>query len=220
MMKVFIVGIAGRTGFRLAELLAKRGVEVAGLAREPVQIDRLERSGIGAMLGDIAIMDSETLGELFEASDVVVFTAGAGESDAMMDAVDGNGVTKTIAAARASGLTRVYLVSAFPEAGRGGQVDASFEHYIEVKKRSEVELAESGLDWVILRPSVLVDTVGKGKIALAPAQFHTTVSRDDVAATLAALIHEPIINHVILELTHGSTPIDAAVSWVAGLQTR
>lgn len=216
-MKVFIVGAAGRTGFRLAALLRKHGDHVDGLVRKPGQVDRLAEAGVTPILGDIASIDQETLSAMIEGFDVVVFCAGASESDsdAMMDVIDGDGVTLTIAAAKHAGVRRIYLVSAFPEASRGGPVDESFEHYIEVKKRSEVTLAASELDWVILRPSVLLDSPGEGKVALSFAQFHTEISRDDVAATLVALIHAPAVKRVILELTHGATPIPEAVRWIA-----
>ena len=51
-----------------------------------------------------------------------------------------------------------------------------------------------------------------GKISLGPAQLHTEVSRDDVAATIAELIHAPAIRRMILELTGGTTPIARAVA--------
>lgn len=52
---------------------------------------------------------------------------------------------------------------------------------------------------------------GIGTISLGPAQPHDEISRQDVAATLAELLHEPRIQRRILELTQGSTPIARAV---------
>jgi hypothetical protein len=59
----------------------------------------------------------------------------------------------------------------------------SFEHYMIVKKGADVELVHSKLDWVILRPSALTDDPGTGNVSLSPAEIHTEISRDDVAAT-------------------------------------
>jgi hypothetical protein len=72
--------------------------------------------------------------------------------------------------------------------------------------------SQTGLDWVILRPSALKNDPGVGTVSLGLAQFHTEVRRDDVAATLAALAHTPDVRRKILELTEGPTPIAEAVA--------
>ncbi len=81
-----------------------------------------------------------------------------------------------------------------------------------MKKEAEVVLTRSGLDWVILRPSLLTDDAETGLVALGPAELHGRISRGDVAATLAHILHEPRIGRQILELNEGNTRIDAAVS--------
>lgn len=92
-------------------------------------------------------------------------------------------------------------------------MDRGFEHYIAVKKRAAVELSRSGLDWVILRPSVLKEDPGLGTVNLGAAQLHTEISRDDVAATLAELTHPPpYVGRKVLEVTEGPTPIGQAVA--------
>lgn len=80
-----------------------------------------------------------------------------------------------------------------------------------VKKDADIALTQSGLDWIILRPSVLLDGPGRGTIALGPAQLHEDITRQDVADTLATLLHEPRITQQILELNRGNTPIAEAV---------
>lgn len=87
----------------------------------------------------------------------------------------------------------------------------TFEHYIDVKKKADAELAATDLDWTILRPAALTDEPGTGRISLSAALVHTDITRDDVAATLAELIHTPQIHHQILELTQGPEPITDAV---------
>ena len=213
-MKIFIVGIAGGTGLRLARVLKSRGDDVDGLYRRPAQAKTLAGIGVTTTLGDIVRMDPEQLAAAMQGTDVIVFTAGAGESDsdAMTDAIDGDGVTKSIAAAGMAGIQRFILVSVFPDAWRERHMDESFEHYIAVKKKADVELAHSGLDWVILRPSALKNDAGVGTVSLSPAEFHTEIRRDDVAATLAELVHTPAIRRRILEVTEGATPIGEAVA--------
>jgi uncharacterized protein YbjT (DUF2867 family) len=214
-LKIFVVGITGETGFRLARLLTARGDEVTGLFRRPEQAPRLESMGVAGVLGDLVHIEVAELAHKMRGNDVIVFTAGAGEADtdAMIDAIDGNGVIKTIAAARQTKIKRVILVSVFPEAGRNEGFGPSFEHYIEVKKRADIALSQTDLDWIILRPSTLINDPGVGTVNLGPAEIHTVIRRDDVAETLAELVHTPAIRRKILELTEGSTPIKRAVAW-------
>src|SRR5699024_3829405 len=126
-------------------------------------------------------------------------------------AVDGDGVVKALEAARFAGVRRFALVSVLPEAGRGQDLDDDEEFYFAVKKLVDVTVSTSDLDWLILRPSLLVDRAGVGRVSLGPAQPHDEIPREDVAATLAALLHEPRIGRQILELNQGSTPIANAV---------
>ena len=64
-------------------------------------------------------MSVEDLAAATRDCDVVVFSAGAaGSGPERTTAIDGEGVIKTVHAARANGIARVYLVSAFMDAGR------------------------------------------------------------------------------------------------------
>jgi ribosomal protein L9 len=44
------------------------------------------------------------------------------------------------------------------------------------------------------------------------ASIYGSVTRDDVATTLAELINQPDVNNKIIELTQGETPIALAIS--------
>ena len=213
-MNVFILGIAGGTGSRIARLLIDQGHSVFGLFRHPKQIARLEEMGASAFAGDIATISDHDLARLIRDTEVLVFTAGAGEQDdeSMIDAVDYGGVRKAIAAMRQAGHSRLLLISVFPEAAREQCLGDSFEHYMSAKKRADVEVVNSGLDWIILRPSSLKDKPGTGRVSLGLATFHTEITRDDVASTVVALLNAPQITRKILELSEGDQPIAAAVS--------
>lgn len=75
-----------------------------------------------------------------------------------------------------------------------------------------MHLASTDLDWVIIRPGTLLDADATGAIRLGLAIPYGEVSRDDVASTIVALIEEPRLRRVILELTSGSAPVQQAVS--------
>ena len=211
-MKTFIIGITGGVGSLLARNLLARGDTVSGLVRKREQRDELREHGITAHVGDLATLSAEELAELFGPADSVVFTAGAAGDQKTTTAIDGGGVVKAIAAAHLSpAVPRFALVSVFPEAWRERNLGGNFDHYIAVKKAADIALTKSGLDWVILRPAALLDGAGRGTVALGPAEVHEEVSRTDVAATLAEILHEKDITQQILELNNGQTPIDEAV---------
>ena len=213
-MHVFILGITGRTGNRVAQLLINQGHSVAGLYRRPGAASSLLEMGAQPIPGDISAIGVDELATAIAGADVVVFTAGAGDQDdeSMVDAVDYGGVKKTVAALRLAGLSRMILISVFPEAAREKCYGGAFEHYMSAKKKADVELANSGLDWVILRPSSLKDDPGTGLVSLGVANFHTEITRDDLASTVVALLHTPRITRKILEVTEGNDPIANAVS--------
>lgn len=213
MSKVFIVGGAGKVGRRLAQRLSLRGHQTVALHRKPEQAQELQALGARPVLGSLLELDAAGLAQLMAGSDVVVFSAGAGGQGGMemTAAIDGRGLERAVAAARKAGVPRFLLVSAFPEASRGKHVSETFENYMAVKKLADVHLAESDLDWVILRPGTLLDAPGTGKVRTGLAIPYGDVPRDDVAATLLEIIERPAVSRVIIELTQGDTPAGESV---------
>lgn len=211
-MKVFIIGVSGAVGGMLAQNLIERGDEVSGLVRRDQQRAELAGRGVEASVGELAEMSAADLASLVSGADAVIYSAGShGGAREVTVAIDGEGVVTALEATFLAGTRRFALVSVLPEAGREQTRDEDEEFYFAVKKLVDVTVSMSDLDWLILRPSMLVDRAGIGTISLGPAQPHDEISRADVAATLAALLHEPRIGRQILELTQGSTPIEQAV---------
>ena len=213
MARVLIIGATGKVGSRLARRLKRNGHEVVGTCRRADQAAALRLEGVEPVECDIVSVGVAEMTSLMSGIDAVVFTAGAaGAGRELTDAIDGEGVLKASAAARAAGVKRFVLVSAFPDAWRSKRMPESFEHYMFVKRQADVHLASTDLDWIILRPGTLLDTDATGAIRLGMAIPYGEVSRDDVASTIVALIEEPRLRRVILELTSGSTPVQQAMS--------
>lgn len=211
-MNVFIIGITGGVGSLLAEKLRSRGVVVHGLVRRDDQQAELAAQGVNARVGDLASMSAEELATAFSDVDAIVFSAGSnGGSKEVTKAIDGDGVAKAVKAARVAGVDRFALVSVLPESWRERDLGEEVEYYFTVKKDADIALTRSDLGWLILRPSLLLDDPGSGTVSLGPAEFHGHIARDDVAETLAELLHEPRIGRQILEFNNGSTPIRNAV---------
>lgn len=216
MSKVFIIGAAGRVGRRLIKQLVGRGHEAIALHRNPEQGSELAALGATSVKGSLLELDPGQMARLMSGIDAVVFTAGAGGAGMdLTNAIDGRGLELAVAATIQAGVRRFILVSAFPDALRGGPVSEGFENYIAVKKRADAYLVGTGLDWVIVRPGTLLDDTGSGKIRADVAIPYGEVSRDDVAATLAELIDQPNVNRIIIELTQGDTPVSDAVRRLA-----
>jgi len=216
MTKVFIVGAAGKIGKRLCRQLSQRGHQVMALYRRTEQEEELKRLGATPVSGDLTELQARELAERMTGSEAVIFTAGAGGAGIeLTNAIDGRGLELAVDAAKVAGIRRFLLVSAFPEAGRGKEISAGFENYMAVKKRADVYLAATALDWVIVRPGTLRDDPGAGRVRAGVAIPYGDIPRDDVAAFLAELLAQPSVNRIIIELTAGDTPINDAVAALA-----
>ncbi len=216
MSTVFIVGAAGKVGRHLVKQLADKQHRVLALHRRAEQGAELDALGATPVTGDLTNTDVAALAAQMAGSDLVVFTAGAGGAGVeVTNAIDGRGLELAVDAARQAGVPRFLLVSAFPEAGRNKAMGEGFENYMTVKKRADVYLAATDLDWVILRPGTLSDAPGTGRVSAGPAIAYGDIPRADVAATLVALVEHPEVRRTIIELTEGDRPVEDAVAQLA-----
>ena len=92
----------------------------------------------------------------------------------------------------------------------------SMKPYYEAKRDADDALRGSSLAYTIVRPGALTDDPGTGLIAAGlPIRVAGDVPRDDVAATLAAVLAEPRTAGVTFDLLSGDTPIAEAVAALA-----
>lgn len=211
-MRVGVIGGAGGVGRRLTSLLSGSGDEVTVLHRRAEQAEVVEQAGGRSALFDLVEGSVEELAEHLRGQDAVVFSAGAhGTGRDQTTLIDGRGLEHAVDAARQAGVRRFVVVSVIPDAGRDREPDEGFEHYMRVKKAADVYLTESDLDWVVVRPGGLTDGPGRGTVRAGWAVPYGDVDREDVAAFLAAALHEPRLHHVVVELVGGDTPVDEAV---------
>jgi uncharacterized protein YbjT (DUF2867 family) len=213
-MRVVIAGGHGKIALRLERLLAARGDEVIGIIRNPVHAADLAQQGATALVLDLEKADVDTLARELAGADAAVFAAGAGPGSgaARKDTVDRAAAELLVAAAETAGVRRYLLISSMgasdvPPAG----TDEVFAAYLRAKAASEKALRESDLDWTILRPGRLTDEPGTGMVRLARTVRRGSVSRDDVAAVLVALLDEPRAIGQTLEVVAGEVPVAKAV---------
>jgi uncharacterized protein YbjT (DUF2867 family) len=213
-MRVVIAGGHGKIALRLERLLAARGDEVVGIIRNPAQAADLAEQGATALILDLEKADVDSLAPELAGADAAVFAAGAGPGSgaARKDTVDRAAAGLLVAAAETAGVRRYLLISSMgasdaPPAG----TDEVFAAYLRAKAASEKTLRESDLDWTILRPGRLTDEPGSGMVRLARSVRRGSVSRDDVAAVLVALLDEPRAIGQTLEVVAGDMPVAEAV---------
>lgn len=211
--RVFQIGAAGGVGRPLARLLVSRGCEVSGMHRSPAQADRIAATGAIPLMGDLIASTPQQLADKMAGHDAVVFSAGAhGTGMDRTTAIDGDGLAKAADAAALIGIRRFVLVSVFMDAGRARERSERFEHYMAVKRRADVYLAATDLDWLIVRPGTLLNDPGTGLVNAGPAIAYGSIPRADVASFIAESLFDPELNRVTVELTAGRTPVAEAVA--------
>jgi uncharacterized protein YbjT (DUF2867 family) len=214
-MRVAIAGGHGKVGLRLTRLLRQRGDEVLSLIRRAEEADEVSGAGGDPFVCDLeSASEDEVAGALGSSMDAVVFAAGAGPGSGPERkwTVDYGAAVKLIAAAEATGTGRYVMLSSIgADPDREG--DDTFAAYLRAKGRADAELMASGLDYTIVRPTFMTDEPGTGRVRIAEhVGEDERVSRDDVAAVLAAVLHHGQAANLVFEVASGDVPIDEAVA--------
>jgi uncharacterized protein YbjT (DUF2867 family) len=142
----------------------------------------------------------------------VVFAAGAGPGSGpeRKRTVDLGGAVKLLEAAQATGARRYLMVSSIG-ADDPSSASGAMRPYLEAKAEADAALSASDLDWTIVRPGALTDEPGTGLVAVG-GLGRGSVTRDDVAAVLAACLDEPRTVRKTFVLLQGETPIVDALA--------
>jgi uncharacterized protein YbjT (DUF2867 family) len=83
--------------------------------------------------------------------------------------------------------------------------------YYEAKRDADERVLESGLSYTIVRPGGLTDDPGTGLVKIGSDLKRGEVPREDVAATLLAVLETPSTVGKSFELVSGDTPMDEAI---------
>ncbi len=214
-MRVVIAGGHGKIALRLTALLAERGDAVVGIVRNPDHLEDVEGAGGTGTVLDLEASTVDDVAAALDGADAVVFAAGAGPGSgaARKDSVDRAASVLLADAAEQAGVRRFVQVSAIG-LNRAGDpdVDSVFAAYLRAKDAADQDvMGRDGLDWTILRPGLLTDDPGTGKVRLAEDVGGGVVTRDDVAAVLVALLDRPRTAGHVYELVGGDTPVDEAL---------
>jgi uncharacterized protein YbjT (DUF2867 family) len=211
MSTIVIAGGHGKIALRLARLLSARGDVVRSLIRNPGHAAGVHAAGAEPLVADMEELDS--LAEFVEGADAVVFAAGAGPGSGpeRKRTVDLGAAVKLLEAAEATGARRYLMVSSIG-AGDPSSGSGAMRPYLEAKAQADAALTASGLEWTIVRPGMLTDDDGTGLVWVGEEERRAAVTRDDVAAVLAACLDEPRTVRKTFVLLQGDTPITEALA--------
>lgn len=212
-MDVAIIGGHGQIARLLTRRLTAAGDVVRAVVRSDGHVADVEADGAGAVLHDLEADDPDHLAERLDGCDAVVFAAGAGPGSGAERkwTVDYGGAVQAIRAATRAGVDRYVMVSAMGTDDPPTD-DSVFSVYLRAKMAADAQLRASGLRWTIVRPGRLTDEPATGRVLLGRHVHRGEVTRDDVAAVLAAVLHRPATAGVVVELVGGDTPVDEAVA--------
>jgi nucleoside-diphosphate-sugar epimerase len=211
-VNVVIVGGHGKIAMRLSKILAERGDSPRGIIRKTEQADELEEIGAEPIVLDIENVDD--IDDAFAGADAVVFAAGAGPGSgpARKLTVDYGGAVKSVDAAIAKEIRRFVIVSSI-NANHPERWSEEMKPYFEAKADADKFVAESGLDYTIVRPGGLTDDPGSGKVEIAEDVGRSgTVTRDDVALVIAECLNAENAIGKSFDLLGGDTPVAEAIA--------
>lgn len=210
-MNVLVIGANGQIGSRLIRLLAHEGKhQVKAMVRKQEQGDQLRADGIEPVFANLEDR-VDVLVEAIKGSDAIVFAAGSGGSTGSDKTllIDLDGAVKTMEAAEKAGVKRYVIVSAMQAHNRDNWSE-EIKPYYAAKHYADRMLETTGLDYTIVRPGGLKNDAGTGKISAAENLEPGSISRDDVAAVIAALLEDRNTYRRAFDLTSGDTPIGEA----------
>lgn len=185
-MKLLIVGAAGRTGKRVVEQAVKRGHRVTALTRQPDKLKAIQ--GLERIVEGNAL-DYETLRSVLAGQDAVIASFGGSQlAHVLTTAMRETGVRRVLMTSSRS------VVATRPKFWVGLAWLVFRAAYADLA-RAEGALEVSGLDWSIVRATMLTDKPGAGTVHLDFEVNATggdwTLPRADYAMTLLDIAENP-----------------------------
>ena len=195
--KILVLGATGGTGRLIVSQALARGHEVTALVRSPEKASAL--NGARLVIGDVR--DEKTLREALKGQDAVVSALGTPASPFREVTLLSTATRALVDAMKAEHVSRLVSITglgAGDSAGHGGFLFDNLIFPVLLKKvyadknRQEAIIRDSGLDWILVRPTVLNDKPGRGSVrALTDLSgFHGgSIAREDVARFVLDQLH-------------------------------
>jgi nucleoside-diphosphate-sugar epimerase len=215
-VKVAIAGGHGKIALLLARRLHDAGHDVVSLVRKEEQGPDVSAAGATPVLLDLEQATATQVSEALSECDAAVFAAGAGAGSGAERkwTVDRDGAILLAAGAQLAGAYRFVVVSSMGAGQGDADSDDVFQVYLAAKGEADDAVRESGLDWTIVRPGMLTDDPGTGRVALGDQVGRGPIPRADVAEVIAAALEQPSTVRATFEVIGGDTPIADALAAV------
>jgi nucleoside-diphosphate-sugar epimerase len=213
-MEIAIAGAHGQIAQRLIKLLVTRGDAVTGLVRNPAHVAEIEQLGAGAVVCDLEQDTIDTVRAALAGCDAAVFAAGAGPGSGAERKItmDRDGAITLLQAATRAGVGRFVIVSSVGAENPPSDDDV-FSVYLRAKAQADDAVKASDRAWTVVRPGPLTDDPGTGRVRIDVEPFRDDVTRDDVAAVIAAILEdEPRSSGTVLYVGGGELPIADALA--------
>ncbi|MER8372309.1 SDR family oxidoreductase [Mesorhizobium sp. M1406] len=188
--RILVLGATGGTGKLIVSQALARGYEVTALVRSAEK--GRELVGAKLVLGDAR--DEAALRQALQGQDAVISALGTPASpfkEVTLLSTATRALVSAMQAEQVSRLVAITGIGAGDSVGHGGFVfdrliyPLLLRNVYADKNRQEDIIRESGLDWVLVRPSVLNNKLGRGspRALESLSGFHGgTIARDDVAS--------------------------------------
>lgn len=208
-MDVLIAGGHGQIARRLIRILSQHGHHARGLIRNPDHAADLEADGGQPVLCDL---ERDDVRPHVRGADAIVFAAGAGPGSGpeRKQTVDFRAAAACVEAALLEGVERFVIVSSIGthDIPQDGPMNA----YLAAKAAADAVLRASDLDWTVVKPGVLTDEPGSGKVDISTeVGRREPVSRDNVSSVLYQCLLAENSIRTEFELFDGDVPIETAV---------
>lgn len=207
-MRILLTGASGLIGAQLCAHLITAGYEVVGVARH-TDAPRRKAPAVRWLALDMAKAGPDDWAAALAGVGAVVNCAGAlqdGPGDDLA-AIHAEGLARLAAACAANGVRRLVQISAAGVATAPGP-------FSRTKAEGDAALAGTDLDWVVLRPGLVLGPVAYGGSALLrglaafpafiPAVHAGAVTQivatDDLARIVCAMVEPDAPRRVILEV--------------------
>ncbi|MGZ8736578.1 MAG: NAD(P)H-binding protein [Nocardioides sp.] len=212
-MRVVIACGHGQIALLLERMLTDRGDEAVGIVRNPGHVADVEATGAEVVVLDLERSTTQQLAAELAGADAVVFAAGGGPSSgaARKETVDKGSAILLADAAQQAEVRRYVMVSAMGTEHADPGSDDVFQVYLRAKAAADDDLRARDLDWTVVRPGRLTDDPGTARVQVGRLA-RGEVPRADVAAVLAAALHEDRTIGKTFDLLAGDTPVEDALA--------
>jgi uncharacterized protein YbjT (DUF2867 family) len=188
MGKLIVFGATGGTGMAALRLALMQGWEVTAFVRNPKKLEMPQGSSIRVIQGDV--MNAESVAAAVDGQDGVLVSLGGGIGQLISRcAVCSEGTKNIILGMKKAGVKRIVIISSMG-AGKSAEHVNRFYKWIlkyplEDKNVQEAIVMESGLDFVIVRPTGLTNGPPSAGTIVVDSDNEAVpfnqVSRNDVA---------------------------------------